>query len=356
MNRNKGKTHFAMLVGMACMAGMAAGSANAAGDSAQSTEGGFKCDKVSIGYQVIPNSGPIVRHFGWMKKALPGVDVQFHEFNQGADLARAMASGDVDFGLSGSVGVASGISTGVDNVVVWLFDVIGKSEALVVKKDAGINSLEDLVGKRVGTPFGATTQYALVSALKVHNIDPNSVQIMDIQNPDAVAAWSRGELVADYTWQPTQSKLIEMGGKVLVNSEQLAQKYGIATADVGMARREYADTCPKIVTAWVQQQIRAVKFYRDKPKEAAEAVAAEFSLPADEIADQMSQYIWLDGKQQLSQKWLGAPDKKGHMAEVLASTAQFLQDQQLISKAASQEEFAKRIRSEFVQMAVDSAK
>jgi taurine transport system substrate-binding protein len=349
---NRNKIHAAMLISMACMGGLIVNNANAGTPA----KGNFKCDKVSIGYQVIPNSGPIVRHYGWMKKALPGVDVKFREFNQGADLARAMASGDIDFGLSGSVGVASGISAGVDNVVVWLFDVIGESEALVVKKDAGINSLSDLVGKTVGTPFGATTQYALVSALKANNIDPHSVKIMDIQNPDAVAAWSRGELVADYTWQPTLSKLLEMGGKVLVNSAQLAKKHGIATADVGMARRAYAKQCPRIVTAWVQQQIRAVKFYRDHPDEAAKAVADEFGQPADVVAKQMSQYIWLDGKQQLSQKWLGTPDSKGHMAEVLASTATFLQDQQLISKAASKEEFAKRIWPQFAQKAVESSK
>lgn len=350
MNRNINKIRAAILVSMACAGGLAVSNANAA------SETGFKCHSVSIGYQVIPDSGPIVRHFGWMKAALPGVDVKFREFNQGADLARAMASGDIDFGLSGSVGVASGISAGVDNVVVWLFDVIGQSEALVVKKDANINSLSDLVGKTVGTPFGATTQYALVSALTENHIDPHSVKIMDIQNPDAIAAWSRGELVADYTWQPTLSKLLEMGGKVLVNSGQLAKKHGIVTADVGMARRAYAKQCPRIVTAWVKQQIRAVKLYRDNPQKAAKAVAAEFQQPVDVVAKQMSQYIWLDGKQQLSKDWLGTPKAKGHMAEVLASTAKFLEDQQLIKKAASKDEFSKRIWSQFIQKAIEPAK
>src|SRR5699024_2242377 len=135
----------------------------------------------------------------------------------------------------------------------WIFGVIGTNEALVVKKDSGIDSVKDLAGHAVGTPFVATTQFALLSLLKIKGLS-GKVKVMDIQNPAMLAAWARGDIIAAYTWQPTLGKLYSLGGKTLVSSKTMAQKYGVVTANLALLRRAFAKKCPKIVTTWIAQQ------------------------------------------------------------------------------------------------------
>ena len=89
----------------------------------------------------------------------------------------------------------------------WIYDVIGTAESLVVKNDSGVTDFAGLVGKKVGTPFGSTAHYSLLAALELAGVDPTKVKIIDLQPPDILAAWQRGDIDAAYVWNPTLAEL-----------------------------------------------------------------------------------------------------------------------------------------------------
>ncbi len=86
-------------------------------------------------------------------------------FDSGGSVNEAVLAGGVDIGLVGSSPASRGISSGIEYQVPWIFDVIGKAEALVVKGDSGITSIADLKGKTIATPFASTSHYSLLAAL-----------------------------------------------------------------------------------------------------------------------------------------------------------------------------------------------
>ena len=170
-----------------------------------------KPEKVTIGYQDVPNEEIIAKQLGWHEKEM-GVKIDWKKFDSGRDVNTAMVAGGIDFGLGGSSPAANGLSSGVPYEVIWIYDVIADNEALVVKKGKGIKEAKDLVGKKVAAPFGSTTHYHLLVALKVFKVDPKKVKILDMQPPDMLAAWQRGDIDAGFVWEPTLIKLIESGG------------------------------------------------------------------------------------------------------------------------------------------------
>ncbi|MCP4293834.1 MAG: ABC transporter substrate-binding protein, partial [bacterium] len=133
-----------------------------------------------IGYQVVPNPETVVKELGWNEKEL-GIPVKWIQLDSGRHVNKALAEGSVDIGLVGTSPTAAAISQGTPIEVIWIHDVIGDSERLVVREDSGIDRITDLVGKKVAAPFGSTTHYHLMVALKLANVKPDAVNIVNLE-------------------------------------------------------------------------------------------------------------------------------------------------------------------------------
>jgi len=328
-----------MLAAALLLVAVGCGASESGGGGAKEGEGG-KPAKLRIGYQVIPNGAPIVKNQGWLEKEL-GIPVEWQQFDSGANVNRAIASGGIDVGLAGSSPVANGIASGLPYKVAWIYDIIGDAEQLVVKKDAGVSDIAGLKGKKIAAPFGSTTHYSLLTTLQDAGLDPASdVDVLDLEPDDIDAA---------YTWNPSLAKLKD-DGKVLVSSAELA-KQGTLTGDIGIVRADFAEKYPDAVTAWVKQQDRAVQLYKDDPDAAAKIVGKEFSLPPKDALEQMKGLIWLTAAEQLTPEYLGTPGQPGALVKQLTTTAKFLKQQKLIDRGPSADEFNEAVDLQFVQKA-----
>ena len=90
-----------------------------------------------------------VMESGELEKAT-GYKINWRMFGGGGDVIRAMASGDVQIGEAGSSPITAAASQGQDIKLFWILDDIADAEALVARNGSGINSVEDLKGKKVG--------------------------------------------------------------------------------------------------------------------------------------------------------------------------------------------------------------
>lgn len=287
-------------------------------------------DKIRIGYQVIPNAELLAKALGLAKQAFPNSEVQYISFDSGRDVNTAIAANGIDFGLVGSVPASVGIAQGLSYNVYFIHDVIGNAEALIAKNK--IKAIADIKGKKIATPFGSTAHFSLQSLLKLNNIPENALTIIDMQPPEIVAAWQRGDIDGSYVWQPNLSKLQKDGGSILITSADLA-KQGVITADVGVVRKEFAEKYPDAVKQYVAVLDQAVKAYRSDPDTAAKSLAKELNITPEETVTAAKELIWLDSSEQKEPKYLGTPDKPGDFAKVLKGAADFVAAQKTISAA-----------------------
>jgi taurine transport system substrate-binding protein len=295
--------------------------------------------KLTIAYQAIPNGDLVVKHEGWLEKALPDTKIEWKLFDSGGSVNEAVAARSVDIGLAGSSPVSRGLSQPLPYEVPWIHDVIGKAEALVVKKD--ITSIEQLKGKKVATPLASTSHYSLLAALQDHQLTAKDVKVIDAE-PDAIAAaWSRGDIDGAYVWNPNLAKLIKDGGHVLVSSADLA-KQGKTTYDLAVVTKDFASKYPDAVKTWVAQQDRAVKLYRSDPQAVATAVGAELNVSADEVLPQLKDLIFLTADEQAGADYLG-----GGLAKNLFAAAQFNKDLAQIDKVQPEASYGAAVNATF---------
>jgi taurine transport system substrate-binding protein len=294
---------------------------------------------IRIGYQTFPSGDLIVKNNRWLEEALPDYNIKWIKFDSGADVNTAFIAKELDFGALGSSPVARGLSAplNIPYKVAFVLDVAGDNEALVARNGSGIDSIAQLKGKRVATPFASTAHYSLLAALAQNGLSPSDVQLVDLQPQAILAAWDRGDIEAAYTWLPTLDDL-RKSGKDLITSRQLA-KDGKPTLDLGVVSDQFATEHADIVDVWRQQEARALTLIKDDPAAAAKAVAAEIGLSPEQTEGQIKQGVFLTPDEVGSPEWLGSDGKPGNIAVNLQSASQFLADQKQIPSAASLETF-----------------
>lgn len=307
-------------------------------------------EKLVIGYQAVPNAETVVKQLGWNEKEL-GIPVKWVKYDSGRHVNQALAEGKVDIGLVGTSPCAAAISQGLPIEVIWIHGVIGDSEALAVKKDSNIKTVANLIGKRVAAPFGSTTHYHLMLALKLANVPPEKLNLINLEPREMPAAWQQGDIDAAFVWQPTLSVLLEQGGEVILFSRQLAER-GFPTADLCVARKEFATKYPSVVIQYLKNLDKAVKFCRSKPEEAATAIARQLDVSPEEAARQMKGLILLTGEEQLSGKYVGDMNLSFGLYTLLKDTADFLARSGEITSSPPWPVFMRAVSASYVQKVI----
>ncbi len=295
--------------------------------------------KLVVGYQLIV--GPFLSAVadGSFDKALKdaGYQVDWRQFTSGGDISTALASGNVPVGVLGSTGITSAATRGVDLQLFWILDNIGKSEALVARNGSGINSTADLKGKRVATPFVSTSHFHLLVGMdQVWKINPRDVRILNMQPPQIVAAWQRGDIDAAYVWPPALTE-IEKTGKVIADSEAIGRA-SVPTFDGIVVDRAWAAKNPKFMAAftsvlaksYADYHANGAKWTPESPE--VKGIVRLIGGKPDDIGSALKLLVFPTAQEQASPTWLGGGKESGAV-RALDASAKFLKDQKQIDRA-----------------------
>jgi taurine transport system substrate-binding protein len=299
--------------------------------------------EIRLGYFQSPNGELLAKGQKLLEKRFPGVNIKYVLFEVGRDVNTAMASGSIDIATIGTPPGTNGIANNLPYKIYYLHDIIGASEALVVKKTSGINSIADIKGKKIATPFSSTSHFSLLSALKQNNVSESDVTILDMNAQDIIAAWTRGDIDGTYIWQPAQSKLLSDDGKVILTSEDVANK-GAITGEFGIVSNDFASKYPEVVKAYIDILDEATKSYRTQTDDVVKTLSAELGLSVDDTKEVMNQIIVLDKSQQ--SQYIGTGDKQGTLPQLLKDTSDFLLSQKAITASPDIEVFKKAVRND----------
>lgn len=319
------------LIGQATLAlGLVATLAASPGARAQSKE-------VTIAYQAIAGPMIVAISNGSVEKAT-GYKVNWRQFESGAKVSTAMASGDVQVGVIGSSPLAAAVSRGVELQLFWILDDINEAEALVVRNGSGIVKPADLRGKKLGVPFVSTTHFHAMFALEQWGIKPSELEILNMQPNQIAAAWERGDIDAAFVWDPALGR-IKQKGKVLITSGELSRK-GKATFDGIAVQRKWGEANADFMAKFVKVLADSDAAYRANPAQwdaaspQAKAIAAKIGGEPKEISEAIKLYAYPSAEAQASAAWLGG-GKDGGAARAIKFTADFLKDQKRIDTVAS---------------------
>ena len=312
---------------------------------ADQTKENKKVKEIKIGTMDLVNPDLVARKEKYYEKQL-GVKVKIVKFDSGKDVNTALAAGSIDVSELGSNPTALGIGNGLNYDVIYIGDIIGSAESLVVKNNANVNSVSQLKGKKIAVPFASTSHYSLLNALKQAGLKESDVKLLDLEPNDIHAAWNRGDIDAAYVWYPVLNNLVK-DGKILTGSDKLA-KQGIITADLVVARRDFAKSNKNLVVRYIKALNQANDLDQKNKEQSIKDIAEILNISESDAKFQRNGFEWIDGKKQISKEYLGE-----NIANVLKNTADFLKEQGSIKKSPTLKEYKDHVQTKYLKEALE---
>jgi taurine transport system substrate-binding protein len=281
-----------------------------------------------------------------------GYKINWKKIAGGGDVIRAMASGDAQIGEVGSSPATAAASQGIDVQVFWVLDDIANAEQLVARNGSGINTIQDLKGKKIGVPFVSTSHYQLLYALQKAGLGKGDVQVLNMAPPAVAAAWERGDIDATFIWDPVLSR-VKQNGKVLMSAGEIA-KDGRPTFDAIMVDKKWGEANKDFMTKLVAMIAEEDQKYRSDPaawtadSPLVKSVAKIAGADPKDVPAALAAYHFLTLDEEKSPIWLGGGKDSG-VAKAMTNTAGFLKEQGRITDTAP--DYSAFVTDEYVKAA-----
>ncbi|MFI6930994.1 aliphatic sulfonate ABC transporter substrate-binding protein [Streptomyces sp. NPDC050287] len=243
-------------------------------------------DSVKIGYfgNLTHGTALVGVDKGFFQKELGATKASYATFNAGPSEIEALNSKSIDIGWIGpSPSINGYVKSGGKSL-----KIIGGSASggvkLVVDPDK-IKSLKDVKGKKIATPqLGNTQDVAFLNwiADQGWKVDAQSgkgdVTVVRTDNKITPDAYKAGSIDGAWVPEPTASKLVAEGGKVLLDEASLWPDKKFVITNI-IVRQDFLKEHPKAVEAVLKASVEANKWINANP-DAAKA-AANKQLEAD---------------------------------------------------------------------------
>ncbi|HEV8439920.1 MAG TPA: ABC transporter substrate-binding protein [Methylomirabilota bacterium] len=208
-----------------------------------------------------------------------GIDVKLKLLNTGQEMSKALQAGEVEaigaafsnFPLAVERGMAA------KGVVGQTGDRSGRysddAVSIWTRKATAITKVEDLAGRKVGTPVGGTADEYLGVLLKKKGVAREKVTVLNVPPGNLVSALQGGSVDAVAAWEPfgslvgakvPEAVLVSRGGghigyyiNISVRSDlidknpDLVERFVIAHAEAAQWTRRHSDESAEIATRWV---------------------------------------------------------------------------------------------------------
>ncbi|KAF0426205.1 sulfonate ABC transporter substrate-binding protein [Pediococcus acidilactici] len=295
---------------------------------------------VKIGVLNVPNDVLTARQDHTLVSALKkqGYRPEFITFDSGVDANKALMSNDIQMATMGHTNAVVAMSVGIPVKLIWLNDVIGSNEQLILQKGIKFSNWDDLRGKSIATPFASTSHYSLMMLLKKHHLI-GKVKLYDMQTTEIVAAWKQKNIDAAYTWEPSLSNLND--GCKVVDSGTLAQS-GIMTANVTLATDQFIKKEPKILETILRVLNKEHQQYQSDSKVIYRRTAEGLGVNTTITRKQIGTSQWLSREEQTRLL-------KGEFIRQFFKTADFMYQQQTISKQPDEQKCRQFISTKYLQ-------
>ncbi|WP_405387622.1 aliphatic sulfonate ABC transporter substrate-binding protein [Streptomyces sp. NBC_01102] len=260
----------------------------------------LSADSVKIGY--FPNlthaTALVGIQEGLIAKELGGTTVKPSTFNAGPSEIEALNAGSIDIGFIGPSPSINGFTKSQGKNLRIISGSASGGVKLVVNPKK-IKTLDDLKGKKIATPqLGNTQDVAFLNWIseKGWKVDAQSgkgdVSVVRSDNKVTPDAYKSGSLDGAWVPEPTASKLVAEGGKVLLDESTLwpADKFVITNIIVS---QKFLSEHPDVVEAVLRGTVNTNKWINANPDEAkASANAALKELSGKELPAEVLDPAW----------------------------------------------------------------
>ncbi|MBC3953224.1 MULTISPECIES: aliphatic sulfonate ABC transporter substrate-binding protein [Pseudomonas] len=231
--------------------------------------------EVKLDYAYYSPVSLVLKHFGWLEKALPDSKVGW-VLSQGSNRSlEYLNSGGVDFASSASLAAVLSRANGSPIKSVYVYSR-AEWTALLVRKDSPYKTIADLKGKKIAATKGTDPYLFTLRALQQAGLKKDDVELVHLQHPDGRTALEKGDVDAWAGLDPHMAASEVQAGSRLLYRNKDFNSYGVLSVTEKFAK-EHPQTIETVLSAYEKAREWSVKH----PEELAELLAKESGLPLD---------------------------------------------------------------------------
>ena len=252
------------------------------------------------------------------------VKTDFVTVSGGPQVLAAIAGNSMDVCNVGSSPMVVGFAQGIKMSMVYVEKYITDSECLAVRKDANINGLKDLKGKKIGLPFNTSVHFAMLAALKTVGLSASDVTLVNVKADSIQATWQRKDIDGAYIWYPILGELLSDNGKLLLTTGDLAAN-GTLVFDGIVVRDEFKQKNPDLVLAYLKEYDRLCTMYEKQPDDVVKVLSPYLAMTPEKTMDYIKTFHSISPKELATDKWMGMPGAKSTgVLRTIQAQAEFL--------------------------------
>ncbi|NWA02464.1 aliphatic sulfonate ABC transporter substrate-binding protein [Pseudomonas gingeri] len=238
--------------------------------------------EVHLDYAYYSPVSLVLRHFGWLEKALPQSKVTW-VLSQGSNRSlEYLNSGGVDFASSASLAAVLSRANGSPIKSVYVYSR-AEWTALLVRKDSPYKTLADLKGKKIAATKGTDPYLFTLRSLQQAGLGKDDVELVHLQHPDGRIALEKGDVDAWAGLDPHMAaSQIQAGSRLLYRNPDF-NSYGVISVT-----ETYAKEHPQTIETVLGAYEKAREWAQHNPDELARLLATESGLPLDVAKLQLS--------------------------------------------------------------------
>lgn len=228
----------------------------------------------------------IAEQKGFFKEA--GLNVVPNYVQTGKIAMDATVSGDLDFGIIVDTNIAfvefqQGANIQVVGSILEKFD-----DAIVARRDMGINSPKDLEGQTLAILNGTTSHRFADLFIDHYKLDRSKIKFLNLSPPSIQAAVMNGSVGAGSIWQPLRFNVEkEIGEKAIqFKNDNIYRAHSLLAV-----RKSTAEKYPEQVKQFLKVLIKAEAYAKANKEEVIQILSKEINIAPDVLTAVWDDYI-----------------------------------------------------------------
>ncbi len=256
--------------------------------------------RLVLGFGIDPPFAPhiVALTKGWFRDA-GFTEVSTKTFTAGALAGEALVAGEIQLWTPGNLPPVSMYHNGIPVVVLGTNCVNWGLDKLVARKDAGVNTPQDLYRIRIGLLQGSTASADLHYLAQHYGLDEKRLQVVNLPPPEQLASLASGNVQAILAWEPWPYRALHGVDARVVHTGLVSHFTGndgqrVKISDnrsIWVASQEFVRRNPKATRAIIAVLLRAQRYVAD-PKNRDEVIRLFSEFQKQDVA--ANQAIWDD--------------------------------------------------------------
>lgn len=199
-----------------------------------------------------------------------GLEVTSIPVSYGLAAIELVLAGKADLAAAAEVPFVYSVMNGADLGIAANMVSTSTNLSVIARRDRGIATPHDLVGKKIGIPVRSSGEYFLRALLIRHKLPPDSVVLVNVAPDKITGAIAAGTVDAVVIWQPFG---VQAQSALGANAVTFTERAAYTESHVVVGRSEFLNAHPEAMAKLVRALLKAEELTASRPEETLNLVA-----------------------------------------------------------------------------------